>query len=157
MRLSEEGSLTFQKVTKDDLWYGGVEFNIHVKIHTLILSYFSLLQKTLKGLSVQSMHFIYNNSFNFLNNPLRFSNNINLIFTVKKTEVQEVKELVTGSEPIQSGFRAYTCNRQRYCLLIRIQPTATSSVNIPHTTLKKYWDPYNFLHLLLTQRKLMLT
>lgn len=81
---------------------------MHVKIHTLILSYFSLLQKTLKGLSVQSMH---NTSFNILNNPLRFSNNINLIFTVKKTEVQEIKELVTGSEPIQSGFRAYTCNQ----------------------------------------------
>lgn len=35
MRLSEEGCLvTFQKVIKYGQWYGGVEFNIHVKVQT---------------------------------------------------------------------------------------------------------------------------
>lgn len=58
------------------------------------------------------MHFTYKNSFNIHNNPLKFSIAINLTFTVKKTEVQVIKELVTGSEPIQSGFRACTHNQQ---------------------------------------------
>ena len=79
---------------------------------------------------------------------MRFSNNTNLIFTVKKTEKQIIKELVrkkkkkelvTGSEPLQPGFRANIPNQQALLLLDTDTQLITQSMNTSQTTLKKYW------------------